>query len=257
MRVRRLLLACCSLGLVVAAWWASTSGLGLFSETLLPSPGAVVRAYRELLGDGTLQHDTLVSLRRVLLGFAIAVLIALPLAAAMAASPIAEELFDPLVELLRPVPPLAVIPLAILWFGIGEASKLAIIAFGAFFPLLINTFAGFRTVDPQLIRAARSLGSSRLQTFWHVNLHSAFGHIVVGMRLGVAMGFLVLVGAELIAADAGLGFLIQDARNRFRADYIMVGIITIGVVGYLLNRCLLWLERRVVPWREQTGSPPR
>jgi len=239
--LRRAFLGILSLVLIVCVWWVVTTGLHLFTETLLPSPSAVLKAFAVLLSDGTLIHYTLVSLGRVAKGFGIAVLISIPLAAIIASSSVMEELIEPVIEIMRPVPPLAIIPLSILWFGIGEASKVSIIIYGAFFPMIVNNLAGFRTVDPQLVRAVRSLGASDSQAFWHVNLHSAFGHIVVGMRLGLAMGFLVLVGAELIAAEAGLGFLINDARLRFRSDEIMVGIITVGFVGFLLNasrRCV-------------------
>jgi ABC-type nitrate/sulfonate/bicarbonate transport system permease component len=160
-----------------------------------------------------------------------------------------HDLFDPVLELARPVPALALIPLAIAWFGIGELSKVFLIAYAAFFPILINVIAGFHAVDPVHVRAARSLRASELQIFRDVVLMSAFPSVVAGLRIGMGMAFLVLVAAELIASNAGLGYLIQEARLNFHTPRIFVGIIAIGLLGYALSKTLLELERRVVPWK--------
>jgi ABC-type nitrate/sulfonate/bicarbonate transport system permease component len=161
--------------------------------------------------------------------------------------------FEPLLELLRPIPPIAMIPLAILWLGIGEVSKVFIIMYGAFFPILVNTVAGFREVETVHIRAAQSLGASRLEIFRDVVLRSAFPFIVVGARLGMSMAFIVLVAAELIASSEGLGYMINDARYNFQTDKIFLGMACIGVLGFLLNKGLLEIERRVLKWKLSAG----
>ena len=141
--------------------------------------------------------------------------------------------------------------LAILWFGIDELSKVFIIAYGAFFPILVNTLAGFREVDRVQVRAAQVLGAGRYEVFRDVVLRSAFPFMVVGARLGMSMAFIVLVAAELIASSAGLGFLISDARYNFRTDQIFLGMACIGALGFLLNTVLLRIERRLLRWRAQ------
>lgn len=234
---------------VVVGLWQFLSGTGRVNALLLPSPLSVFRAGVMLTSNGTLPVDAAVSLARVLAGFFAALIIAVPLGVLMGLWWPVKDSVNPLVEVLRPVPPIAIIPIAMLWFGIGETSKVFLIAYGAFFPILLNTIAGFQAIDPIHIRAVQSLGGKRWDVIRHVVILSAFPHIVVGARLGMAMGFIVLVAAELIAADSGLGFLIQDARQHFMTDQIFVGIIAIGVIGLLLNQSLLLAERRIVPWR--------
>jgi ABC-type nitrate/sulfonate/bicarbonate transport system permease component len=167
----------------------------------------------------------------------------------MGSSSIARGLLDPLVELLRPIPPIAMIPLAILWFGIDELSKVLIIAYGAFFPVLLNTMAGFQEVDRTHIRAAQTLGATRARIFRDVVLRSAYPFIIVGARLGMGMAFIVLVAAELIASDAGLGYLINDGRYNFRTEQIFLGMACIGVIGFALNKMLMYAERRLLKWK--------
>lgn len=239
---------CISVAIVIGLW-EFLSATGRVNALLLPTPVAVFQAAVMMTQNGTLPIDTAVSLGRVLVGFLAALVIAVPLGVLMGLSRVVYDAINPLIEVVRPVPPIAIIPIAMLWFGIGESSKIFLIAYGAFFPILLNTIAGFRAIDPVHIRAVQSLGATRWQVIRHVVMLSAFPYIVVGARLGMAMGFIVLVAAELIAADAGLGFLIQDARQHFMTDQIFVGIIAIGIVGLILNQSLLVLEQRIVPWR--------
>jgi ABC-type nitrate/sulfonate/bicarbonate transport system permease component len=234
---------------IVLIVWQFLSGTGKVNALLLPSPLSVFQAAVKLMADGTLPVDTAVSLGRVLAGFVVAFCVAVPLGVLMGTWWVVKDSVTPLVEIIRPVPPIAVIPVAMLWLGIGEPSKIFLIAYGAFFPILLNTIAGFRAIDPIHIRAVESLGAKRWDVVRHVVILSAFPHIVVGARLGMAMGFIVLVAAELIAADSGLGFLIQDARQHFMTDQIFVGIIAIGIIGFALNQTLLVVERWIVPWR--------
>lgn len=247
-RRQRMLLAFASLVVTLTLWWlASTSGW--VDKILLPSPGDVLAAFQSSIADGSLLKNVIASLRRVLEGFAVAFVIAVPLGIAMGVSRIVYGLVDPLLELLRPIPPIAVIPLAILWFGIDELSKVFIIAYGAFFPILVNTLAGFREVDRVQVRAAQALGANRFHVFRDVVLRSAFPFMIVGARLGMSMAFIVLVAAELIASSAGLGFMISDARYNFRTDQIFLGMACIGALGFALNALLLKVERVLLKWK--------
>jgi ABC-type nitrate/sulfonate/bicarbonate transport system permease component len=245
---QRALLAAASITGALFLWGAFTAA-GWVDRILLPSPLEVVRSLVEGVRDGSLLRHVGASLLRVIEGFAIALVAAVPLGIAMGMSRVVRGVLEPLLELLRPIPPIALIPLAILWFGIEELSKVLIIAYGAFFPILLNTMAGFREVDSVHVRAAQALGAKRHHIFRDVVLRSAFPFIVVGARLGMGMAFIVLVAAELIASSAGLGFLISDARYNFRTDQMFLGMAMIGVLGFALNKALLEVERRLLKWK--------
>jgi ABC-type nitrate/sulfonate/bicarbonate transport system permease component len=233
---------------LLAAWWAVTAA-ALIHPFLLPSPSEVLVEAWDLTRSGVIFRFAGVSLLRVLEGFALGAALAIPLGMLIGRLPAVADLCDPVLELARPIPALALIPLAIAWFGIGELSKVFLIAYAAFFPIVINVIAGFHAVDPVHLRAARSLRASELQIFRDVVLMSAFPHVVAGLRIGMGMAFLVLVAAELIASNAGLGYLIQEARLNFHTPRIFVGIMAIGLLGYVLSKTLLELERRIVPWK--------
>lgn len=247
-RRERYLLAAVSLVAIIAVWQLAT-GLGWINPVLLPSPLEILKALIASVQDGSLLTNIVASLLRVLEGFLLAFVVAVPLGVAMGLSRMTEGLLDPVLELLRPIPPIAVIPLAILWFGIGELSKVWIIAYGAFFPILVNTMAGFREVERVHVRAAQALGANRFQIFRDVVLRSALPFVIVGARLGMSMAFIVLVAAELIASSSGLGFMISDARYKFRTDQIFLGMACIGVLGFALNMILVATERRLLKWK--------
>ncbi len=247
-RRQRLSLAFTSLLVTLGCWWLAAAS-GWVDKVLLPSPQDVLAAFYASTADGSLLKNIMASLLRVVEGFAIALIVAVPLGVAMGVSRVVYGLVDPLLELLRPIPPIAVIPLAILWFGIDELSKVFIIAYGAFFPILVNTLAGFREVDRVQVRAAQALGAGRYHIFRDVVLRSAFPFMIVGARLGMSMAFIVLVAAELIASSAGLGFMISDARYNFRTDQIFLGMACIGALGFALNALLLRLERSLLKWK--------
>jgi len=244
-------LALASIVGLLSLWWILTA-TGLMNTVLLPSPVDVVKSLAQASLDGSLARNVAVSLLRVVEGFVIALVLAVPMGILMGSSAVARGLVEPVIELLRPIPPIAVIPLVILWFGIDELSKVVVIAYGAFFPILINTTAGFEEVDRTHVRAAQTLGAQRLHIFRDVILRSAFPFIVVGARLGMSMAFIVLVAAELIASSAGLGYLINDARYNFRTDQIFLGIACIGVLGFLLNKGLVEIESRLLKWKQTT-----
>ena len=236
----------------VIALWQIIVSLELYTPILLPSPGRVLEAAVALIANGRLFEYTLVSMWRVFAGFLVAVAIAVPLGILIGWSSRADHYLGPLIELIRPVPPLAIFPLVILWLGIGDPARIAVITYGCFFPILISTTVGVRGVEPTLVRAARSLGASHRRVFTRVVIPAAVPSIVAGLRVGAGLAFFVLVAAELIASNSGLGFLILDASQRLRSDQVFVGIITIGLLGLIINRGLLQLEVRIVGHRRPT-----
>lgn len=249
-RASRWIVSCASLAAGFALWWL-VSHFGLANPMLLPPPASVLQAAKEMIADGSLLHHLLVSLARAMGGFVLAAVVGIPLGILVARSRVVNAAVNPWIELLRPVPPIAFLPLVVLWFGIGEVSKLVVVSYGAVFPILLNTIHGVRAIDGSLLRAARVLGASPRQTFFLVVLPASLPSVVTGLRLGAGMSIFVLVAAELVGSSSGLGWLITDAREHFFTDQIMVGIVTLGLLGWVINRGLLALEKRVIQWRVQ------
>lgn len=241
-----------SVSLFLLAWQAGSvlnARYRYLNPILFPSPLDMLWAGYDEAIKGILWRDIAASLARVFQGFGIGALVAIPLGCATGYLRRLEDWVDPIVELFRPIPPLALLPLFIIWLGIGEMSKVLLIAFATFFPIFLNTTEGVRSIDPLHLRAALSLGASRRQIITNVILRSALPSIIVGLRLGFALGFFVLVAAELIAADSGLGYRIQESRNFFLVDRMFVGAAIIGVLGFSFNLALRRLEDLLLRWR--------
>ncbi|MDQ6669883.1 MAG: ABC transporter permease [Chloroflexota bacterium] len=241
-----------SLLAVIALWQALAMlnvALHFYNAKLFPSPVDIALAGWALAEKGDLQRHLLASVTRVVIGFAFAAPIAIAIGAIVAKVRWCETLLDPVVEALRPIPTLALLPMIILWFGIGETSKVFFIAYSCFFVIFTTTVLGVRNVDPVLIRAAQSLGLSRRDVYRHVIFQSALPDVLVGLRLGLSVGFFVIVAAEFIAADTGLGYLINYSRTWFQVDNMMLGAIVIGALGITSNYLLVALERRLFRWR--------
>lgn len=241
--------------LAVLAWQALASS-GLIPAYKLPSPLAVLRGMQDLISlgmpPGHLLHNHIFhSLQRVFQGYFIAILIGIPLGLLMGWFRWLSTTLEPLVEMLRPVPPLAWIPIAILWFGIGNQSAAFIIFLGAFFPILLNTINGVRTIDPILIEAARTLHASQRFIFLKVLLPGAFPSIFTGLRIGLGIGWMTLVAAEFtgVRQGYGLGYMIMTARDIQRPDQIVAGMVVIGLIGLSIDAGLRLLERRLLRWR--------
>jgi len=215
--------------------------------TLMPAPSAVLAAGQELLASGDLLHHLWASLKRELTAFSFA-LVALPLGIAMGWWPPVNRQLDPVIEILRPIPPIAWIPLSLLWLGIGNAQNQFIIFLGIFFPLLLNTIQGVKNIEPNLVRAARCLGAGELQLLRRVVLPASLPMILTGMRLGFGVGWMALVAAELVGASSGLGFLINDARSVLRTDIVILGMLTIGFVGLFIDLLIRRIAKALLPW---------
>lgn len=229
------------------AWWAAAA-LELAPPFLLPAPETVATTAWELAQEGTLGRHLAVSLARIAAGFTGACLLALPMAIAFGLWPALARALDPIVDFLRHIPPLALIPLLILWLGIGEAQKLAVIILAAFFPIFLSAGTGIAQCDPKLIEVGRVCGLGRAAIVRRIVLPAALPSILVGLRLGFGYSWRALVGAELIAASSGLGYMIVNAENLARTDIVIVGILVIGALGVVLDRLGRTLAHRLAPW---------
>ena len=242
--------------LSLLALWAVVSGLALIPALYLPGPQAVAAKLVEVATagymDATLWQHLGASLARVAVALLASVLLAVPVGLAIGLSPSARAVLDPLIEFYRPVPPLAYLPLIVIWFGIGELSKVLLIFLAVFAPIVVATAAGVHKVDPIRVRVTQSLGGSRWQVIRHVVLPSALPDILTGLRIGLGTGWSTLVAAELIAATQGLGFMIQSASQFLVTDLVVAGILVIAVVAFTLDAGLRRLQRRLAPWEGQT-----
>ena len=252
---------------VIIAAWQAVAMLGWVNPQMLPSPLAQKwlayllpsQPYADgsWLGwavSGELVGDAVSSLYRVIVGFLIGAGLALPLGLAMGANARIYAWFNPLVQLLRPIPPIAYIPLAILWFGLGNPPAVFLIALGAFFPVLMNTIAGVRQVDGIYLRAARNLGASGSTLFLRVILPAAVPYILVGVRIGIGTAFIVVIVSEMIAVNNGLGFRILEAREYFWSDKIMAGMISIGLIGLAIDVAMNRLNNHLLRWHRGQES---
>ena len=233
---------------IVAAWEAITR-TGWVPALFLPSPVEVIRAGAEMLRSGELLTHLATSLRRIVLGFSLGALGGVSVGLAVGFFSLAEAVGTPLIAATFPIPKIALLPLLILWLGIGEASKIAVIMLGVFFPMAINTYTGVRSADPLLIRAAVSFGAGRWSLIRKILLPSALPMIFAGLKLGAGTSLLLLVAAEMIAANAGIGFLVLHAQNLMETTKLMVGIVLLSVLGVSTHWLLVRLERVALPWK--------
>ena len=237
------------LGLVLA--WEGVTRTGWVPPLFLPSPLGVLAAGAEMLTTGELAVHIATSLRRIVLGFGVGALGGVSVGLAVGVFSLAEAIGNPLIAATFPIPKIALLPLLILWLGIGEASKVAVIMLGVFFPMAINTYTGVRHADPLLIRAAVSFGAGRWSVIRKVMLPSALPMIFAGLKLGAGTSLLLLVAAEMIAANSGIGFLILNAQNLMETTKLMVGIVLLSLLGLTSHWLLVRLERAALPWRAE------
>ncbi|GAB3251705.1 ABC transporter permease [Alteromonas gracilis] len=235
--------------LAVVALWQLASSTGVLDPRLLASPIDVVGRAIELVQAGTLGSATLVSLQRVALGFTIGATIALCLAVPAGLSRFAEDVVDPPMQMLRTLPHFGLIPLFILWFGIGEVPKLALIAMGVAFPLYLNTFAGIRNIDRRYTEAARAMHLTWGQRLRHVVLPGALPQALTGLRQSLGIAWLSLIVAETVGADAGLGHMINQAREFLQTDVIVVGLVVYSLLGLATDGIVRFIERKALAWR--------
>jgi sulfonate transport system permease protein len=235
--------------LVLLLLWQVASSSGLLPARLIAAPVEIARTAVDLTRAGTLPDAIAVSLQRVVEGFVIGAVAAVALALAAGLSRLGENAIDPPMQMLRALPFYGLIPLFILWFGIGETPKVALVALGVAFPLYLNTFAGIRGVDGRLVEAGRTLRLSRTALIRHVILPGALPQTLVGLRQSLGVAWLALIVAEQVNADSGLGWMINDAREFMRTDVIVVGLVVYSALGLITDALVRLIERRALAWR--------
>jgi NitT/TauT family transport system permease protein len=247
-KLKRILPAAIVIAILIAVWWLMVV---VTHSAIFPTPWQVVAGTLELARDGTLWGDIGASLMRVGLGFFLAVSIAVPLGLWMGWVKGAFSTLNPIFQILRPISPIAWIPIAILWFGVGDASPIFLIFMSSVFPMVVQTTAGVHTIERRYLRAAENFGVSRYTLFSRVIIPAVLPQIIVGMRIGLGVAWLVVVAAEMIALRSGLGYLIIDSRNAGnRYDLVVAGMVIIGLIGLSLDGAMRLMEGlRLVRWR--------
>ena len=249
---RHLTLSLATLLVLLVIWWAVAAAHWV-SPLFLPAPGQVLNKLLTIASpqgfmDATLWQHLAASLGRIVVALLAATIIGIPVGIAMGLSPTVRGILDPLIELYRPVPPLAYLPLMGIWFGIGETSKILLIYLAIVAPVAMSALAGVKSAQQVRIRAAQSLGASRAQVLWLVILPGALPEILTGLRIGLGVGWSTLVAAELIAATRGLGFMVQSAGEFLATDVVLAGIAVIAIIAFSLELGLRALQRRLTPW---------
>lgn len=237
---------------LIFVWWLVTQ-IGLIKPLFLPSPMAVIDAFLVVLKDGftgaSFWEHTWISTLRVFGAFLLACVVGIPLGIAMGMSPVARGVFDPPIEFYRPIPPLAYLPLMIIWFGIDELSKVLLIFLSVLAPMALGARAGVKSAAIEQIHAAYSFGATRWQVIRMVILPSAMPEIFTAMRIGIGFGWTTLVAAEMVASTAGLGYMVLSASKFLQTPIVIMGIIVIAAIAYAFDHLVRFLERRVVPWK--------
>lgn len=229
-------------------FWQVASVTGWLESRILPAPTAVLSAFWSLLISGELWHHVKISAGRALLGLLVGGGLGLLLGLLNGSSRIASNLLDTTLQMIRNIPALALIPLVILWFGIDESAKLFLVAIGVFFPMYINTYHGIRSVDPQLIEMGKSYGLTRWQLYKDIILPGAMPSILVGLRFALGLVWVLLIVAETISAQAGIGYMTMNAREFLQTDVVLVGILLYALLGKLADVLAQYLERYLLRW---------
>lgn len=247
----RSLVSLTAVAVVLIAWFIAGE-LRLVDPLFLPGPIEVLATAQQLFEEGyrqvSLWQHILVSVARALFAFFIATLIGIPIGLMMGTSPTFNAVLDPFVQFIRPIPKLALIPLVVVWFGIGELSKFLLIFLATFLTVVVGASAAVMSVPEGRIRAAQSLGANQRQLFCHIILPSALPELFTGVRVGIGIGWTTLIAAEMIASSSGLGWMVINASSYLRTDVVMLGILLLGTIGYLLDLVLVTTQRLTIHW---------
>jgi ABC-type nitrate/sulfonate/bicarbonate transport system permease component len=237
---------------VLLVLWELSSAEGLVDPVSVPRVSAIFTSWFQSIVGGELFIQLVPTLWRIAVGFALAVVVAIPLGLLMGSIPFVYRLLEPITEFVRPIPSSAYIPVAILFLGIGDEMKIFVIFVGCLFPILLNTYGGVRDIDPILVDTGRTFGISRAMGLWQIMLPAALPSILTGMRISLGIALIVSVVSEMISGNSGIGYFILDMQRVFRVPEMFAGIFTLGVVGYLINFAFLRVEGRFLRWR---GTP--
>lgn len=239
--------------LFLALWETVPRMIPGLNLLMFPPPSGIVHALVDLVSSGEIFHHALVSTVRALSGFVVGSVLGIAIGLVTARVGLLRHLSDPVLHGMRSIPVIAMVPLAIIWFGIGEVSKLALITWGAFFPVWINAYLGVRDIHVVLIRSAQSLGAGRWFVLFRVMLPGALPLVIAGLRLSLTISLVVMVAAELVGASEGLGHLIANSHQFFRVDYMFVGLLTLGAIGFALDQVFVAVVTRAFPWYGREG----
>ncbi|MBF7688255.1 taurine ABC transporter permease TauC [Acinetobacter rathckeae] len=254
MQYQAVILSISSVALLFVIWFLITA-FGVISPLFLPSPQAVFHKFIEVSQHGfmkaTLWQHLAASISRVFIALLLAIVVGVPVGLLMGLNKWARAIIDPLIELLRPIPPLAYLPLLVIWFGIGETTKILLIFLSILAPIIISSTYGVLSHQKNRERAALSLGASPIQVFQYVILPTALPHIITGIRIGLGVGWSTLVAAELVAADRGIGFMVQSAAQFLITDIVILGILVIAIVAVIFELFLRWLQQQLSPWYDK------
>lgn len=230
--------------------WQFLSFVGVLDPKFLPSPIEIIQRFFELLSQGDLIIDILQSIKRVLVGFVLAGIAGISLGVLSGMYKSVYNLLNPIIEMFRPIPPIAWVPLAILWFGLGDIPAFFLVFLGAFFPIFTNTYAGVSSLDEVYKRAALTLGASRKVFITNILIPSALPSIFTGLKIGLGISWMVVIIAEMVGAQSGLGYMIQLNRIILDIPSVMVGMVIIGLIGFAMNRLMIIFEKFLIPWKQ-------
>jgi NitT/TauT family transport system permease protein len=234
------------IGLLIV--WEAAVRLHVVETFALSSPTVIVKEMAHLIATGELQRHIAASMTRILAGYSVALVVGVFVGLLMGWFKLLDDFIDPIVEVFRPVSPLAILPLAILWLGIGQTSKVFVVAYGCVFPIMLNTYAGVRSVPRSTIEAARIMGARPDEMLRKVVLPHSLPLIMTGARISFAVSLIVIIAAEMVAADTGLGYMILTAQQTFHTSDLFAGIVTIAIIGFVGDRLLRLLRTRLCPW---------
>lgn len=234
---------------VLIAIWQIASNLGWLNPLTLPSPARIVETFVSLIKKGTLLTNLWISSRRVLTGYAISAVSAVVLGVIIGLSPHFKRMTDLIIQVMKPIPPISWIPLVILWFGIGESGKVFLIFIGGFFTILVNVVDGIRRIDVKLVELSNAMVIPRMKYIFKVVIPYAAPNIFTGLRVGLGQSWMCVVAAELVASSTGLGYMIMYARQFGQTDVVIVGMLTIGIIGKIMDSILMAIEKRVIRWK--------
>lgn len=241
-------LASLILPVLLIALWEFAAQKQWINVSLFPSPGRIVQAFFRQIQNGKLPQNIMISLQRVILGYIFGAILGVIVGIALGLSKKAYRVFSFILELLRPIPIIAWVPVLIMWLGIGESSKVVVIIIGSFWPVFLNTYDGIRNVSDKYIEVAAMFRKTRFETITRVMVPAALPYIFTGLRIGIGSAWVSVIGAELIAAAAGLGFMISYSRELAQPANMYVAVFTIGIIGYLINVAIKWVEKRALRW---------
>jgi NitT/TauT family transport system permease protein len=235
-------------------FWECASAFGWVDAVSVPRVTTILGSWWQDLASGTIPAQLLPSLRRILFGLGLAIAIGMPLGLLMGVNRLAYRMLEPITELIRPIPSAAYIPVAILFLGLGDEMKLFVITLASVFPILLNTYSGVKGIDPVLIDTGRTLGTPRVSILCKIVIPASLPSALTGIRISLGIALIVAVVSEMISGNNGLGYFIIDKQRTFRVSEVFAGILTLGVLGYVLNLIFLQIERRLLRWRGTTAE---